>query len=70
MPISVLMTEEARRTWWERRLEDLAREIEAGVYFVPAEDIAEAILFGRPKWGDNPELVAEPAALTYRRVAG
>ena len=64
-----LMTEDARRSWWERRLEDLAREIEAGVYFVPAEEIAEAILFGRPKWGDNPELVAEPAGASYRRRA-
>lgn len=53
------MTEEAPRTWWERRLDDLARRIEAGDYFVPAEEIAAAILFGRPKWGDNPELTSE-----------
>ncbi len=65
-----LMTEDARRSWWERRLEDLAREIEAGEYFVPAEDIAEAILWGRPKWGDNPELAAEPIPASFGRRAG
>ena len=53
------MTDQARHTWWQRRLDDLAREIEAGDYYVPAEEIAAAILFGRPKWGDNPGLVAE-----------
>lgn len=54
-----VMTDQARHTWWQRRLDDLAREIEAGDYFVPAEEIAAAILFGRPKWGDNPDLVAD-----------
>lgn len=51
------MNEEMSRSWWQRRLDDLSEEIRAGSYFVPAEDIAAAILFGRPKWGDNPELV-------------
>lgn len=41
-------------TWWNRRLSDLADRISNGDYWVPAEDIAHAILFGRPKWGDNP----------------
>lgn len=41
-------------TWWNRRLNDLADRIAAGEYWVDAEDIAHAILFGRPKWGDNP----------------
>ena len=57
--VSYVMTDQARHTWWQRRLDDLAREIEAGDYFVPAEEIAAAILFGRPKWGDNPDLVAD-----------
>jgi len=54
------MTEEARQTWWQRRLDDLSRTIADGEYFVSAEEIAAAILFGRPKWGDDPELVDEP----------
>lgn len=62
------MTEDARLSWWQRRLDDLAREIKAGRYFVPAEEIAAAILFGRPKWGDNPELVAESAAWSAGRA--
>ncbi len=41
-------------TWWQRRIAELSRLIEAGEYFVPADDVAAAILFGRPKWGDNP----------------
>lgn len=49
--------EEAHQTWWQTRLDDLARQIEAGEYFVPADEIAAAILFGRPKWGDNPDSV-------------
>jgi anti-sigma28 factor (negative regulator of flagellin synthesis) len=35
----------------EERLEELARLIAQGEYFIPAIDIAHAILFGRPKWG-------------------
>lgn len=41
-------------TWWTRRLSELAERIAADDYWIPAEDIAHAILFGRPKWGDNP----------------
>lgn len=58
------------RSWWQRRLEDLAEEIRAGSYFVPAEDIAAAILFGRPKWGDNPELVDEASQSGIRSPVG
>ena len=50
------MTEDVGLSWWQRRLDELAQEIRAGSYFVPAEEIAAAILFGRPKWGENPEL--------------
>ena len=56
------MTDEASRSWWQRRLDDLTRQIEAGEYYVPAEEIASAILFGRPKWGDNPETAGRPSA--------
>ena len=35
------------------RLEELTRLIEEGKYFVPAIDIAHAILHGRPKWGNH-----------------
>jgi hypothetical protein len=48
------MSSEGQTTWWERRLQDLAEQIAAGRYSVPAEDVAAAILFGRPKWGDDP----------------
>ena len=41
-------------TWWSRRLVQLSERIADDDYWVPAEDIAHAILFGRPKWGDNP----------------
>ena len=37
----------------EERLEELSRLIAEGEYFVPALDIAHAILFGRPKWGQR-----------------
>ena len=56
--------EEARPSWWQLRLNDLAREIEAGRYAVPAEEIAAAILFGRPKWGENPDLVGGTSLVT------
>ena len=35
------------------RVEELSRLIEEGKYFVPAIDIAHAILHGRPKWGNR-----------------
>ncbi len=46
-----------RETWWRRRVADLAHQVKAGTYWVPAEDIAHAMLYGRPKWGDDPVLV-------------
>jgi hypothetical protein len=65
-----VMTDDARLSWWQRRLDDLSLEIKAGRYFVPAEEIAAAILFGRPKWGDNPDLVEKtpPSAADGWRV--
>ncbi len=48
------MHEKDPSSWWSRRLADLAERIANNDYFVPAEDIAHAILFGRPKWGENP----------------
>ncbi len=62
------MTEDVRLSWWQRRLDELAQEIKAGSYFVPAEEIAAAILFGRPKWGDNPELVAKSTEWSAERA--
>ena len=41
----------------QERLEGLALLIGEGSYFVPAIEIANAILFGRPKWGNT---VPEP----------
>lgn len=35
------------------RLAELARLIADGSYQVPAIEIAHAILFGRPKWGNR-----------------
>ena len=35
------------------RLEVLSRLIAEGRYVVPALDIAHAILYGRPKWGNR-----------------
>ena len=46
--------EQDSSTWWSRRLAELSERIADNDYWVPAEDIAHAILFGRPKWGDNP----------------
>jgi hypothetical protein len=65
------MTEETHRSWWQSRLDDLSERIEAGDYFVPAEEIAAAILFGRPKWGENPELIGDfpPRSSSRRRVS-
>ena len=57
------MREEVHPSWWQARLDGLAREIEAGEYYVPADEIAAAILFGRPKWGKNPETVGLQATL-------
>jgi predicted transcriptional regulator len=61
------MTEEARLSWWQSRLDRLAREIEAGDYFVPAEEVAAAILFGRPKWGENPEATEDDSTTSSSR---
>ena len=35
------------------RIEELSRLIAEGEYYVPAIDIAHAILHGRPKWGNR-----------------
>lgn len=35
-----------------RRVERLREQIEAGVYEIPAELVAECILLGAPKWGE------------------
>jgi hypothetical protein len=35
------------------RIEELAKLIAEDSYFVPAIDIAHAILHGRPKWGNR-----------------
>ena len=37
----------------QERLEELSRLIAKGEYFVPALDVAHAILHGRPKWGSR-----------------
>jgi hypothetical protein len=54
----------ARQTWRERRVAHLAALVAAGEYSVPPIDVAHAILFGRPKWGDDP-LVALREANPY-----
>ena len=50
------------RPWRERRIAHLVEQIEAGTYSVPAIDVAHAILFGRPKWGDDPRLAGSQMA--------
>ncbi len=50
-------TRETAVTWRQRRLVELARAVQAGEYSVPAEEVATAILMGRPKWGDDPQTV-------------
>jgi hypothetical protein len=37
----------------QRRIAELAARVYAGDYLVPAEEVADAILRGRPKWGEN-----------------
>lgn len=45
------------------RLEELARLIAEGSYFVPAIDIAHAILYGRPKWGNHVPKPGDPRSI-------
>lgn len=42
-----------RRRARQRRVAELAELVKTGEYHVPAEEVAEAILRGRPKWGEN-----------------
>lgn len=44
---------EGRGTARRRRITELAARVHAGEYYVPAEEVADAILRGRPKWGEN-----------------
>ena len=44
-------------TWRERRLLQIADRVNRGDYDVPPIEVAHAILFGRPRWGDNPRMV-------------
>jgi anti-sigma28 factor (negative regulator of flagellin synthesis) len=48
-----LGNDESRIVSRRERIEELARLIAEGKYFVPAIDIAHAILHGRPKWGNR-----------------
>ncbi len=38
----------------------LAAQVAAGNYSVPSIDVAHAILFGRPKWGEDPVSALNP----------
>ncbi len=49
-------SEKAPTTWRERRVAHLARRVAEGSYDIPAIEVAHAILFGRPRWGDNPQI--------------
>ena len=48
-----LADDTARTISRRERLEELSRLIAEGKYTVPAIDIAHAILYGRPKWGNR-----------------
>jgi hypothetical protein len=44
-------------TWRERRVLQIAERVAQGDYDVPPIEVAHAILFGRPRWGDNPRML-------------
>lgn len=44
-------------SWRQRRIMHLARLVAAGRYDVPPVEVAHAILYGRPRWGDNPKIM-------------
>ena len=63
----VIRSRSARDTWRKRRVAHLADQVAAGEYSVAPLDVAHAILFGRPKWGDDP-LVALSAVDTLVKL--
>ncbi len=43
-------------TWRERRIRYLAQQVAEGSYDIAPIEVAHAILFGRPRWGENPQV--------------
>lgn len=53
------MHKKDHETWWRRHVIEITEKVRYGTYWVSAEDIADAMIYGRPKWGDDPVFLDE-----------